>query len=72
MIRPKSKSKERLPGWALGRQKQKRRRKRRKKVKKKVQGSENRKEEEGAKKKMKQRLSVRNLQKKLFIHTGQN
>ena len=33
-------------------------------------GGENRKEEEGAEKKMKQRLSVRNLQKKLFIHTG--
>jgi hypothetical protein len=43
-----------------------------KKVKKKEPGGENRKEEEGAEKKMKQHLSVRNLQKKLFIHTGRN
>ena len=33
---------------------------------KKEPGGENRKEEEGAEKKMKQRLSVRNLQKKII------
>ena len=62
MIRSKSRSKERLPGWARRKQTIEGERED-KKVKKKVPGGENRKEEEeeeeGLKKKMKQRLSVR-------------